>query len=533
MPVASAQGAVLAHSVGLSGGVFKKGRVLSAADVALLAASGVTKVFAARLGPDDVPEDEAARALAARICGVGASAQEPFTGRANLYSQVHGLVVVDSARVNALNRIHESITFATVAGFSLVDQRQMIATVKIIPFAVPRKVLDAALAVIAGEPLVRVDALKAKRVGLVITRLPRSKTSLLEKSEHAMRQRVSALGSDLAEVMICDHSIEAVKNAAAKLKVAGCDPILLFGASAIVDRGDVIPMGLVAAGGEVIHLGMPVDPGNLMMLGSLQDIPVIGVPSCARSPKVNGFDWALQRVLAGIPVSSHDIMDMGAGGLLAEISSRPAPREGQVLPQHAPKVAAIVLAAGKSSRMGSNKLLADFDGKPLLRHGVENIKQSDAQHVVVVTGNEAEHVKAALRPLAVNFVHNENFANGLSTSLKCGLAALPPDVDAVLICLGDMPLVDSQTINRLISSFNVGEHRTICVPVHDGKRGNPVLWGRQHFPGLQAIEGDQGGRLLMDALSDEMVEVDVKTGGVLVDVDTPQALAEIRSVLNP
>ncbi len=524
---------MLAHSVGHSGGVLKKGRVLSAADVALLAASGVTKVFAARLGPDDVPEDEAARALAARVCGAGVSAQEPFTGRANLYADARGLVVIDSARVNQLNRVHESITFATVSVYSLVEQRQMIATVKIIPFAVPRQVLDAALAAIAGEPLVRVEALKARRVGLVITRLPRSKASLLEKSEQAMRQRVKALGSDLAEVMICDHSIEAVKNATAKLSAAGCDPILLFGASAIVDRGDVIPMGLVAAGGEVIHLGMPVDPGNLMMLGSLQDTPVIGVPSCARSPKVNGFDWALQRVLAGIPVSSHDIMDMGAGGLLAEISSRPLPREGRPEPQRAPKIAAIVLAAGKSSRMGSNKLLADFGGKPLLRHGVENILGSDVQKIVVVTGNEPELAKAALQSLEVEFVHNENFAKGLSTSLKRGLAALPADTDAALICLGDMPLIDAQTINRLISSFSVADHRTICVPVHDGKRGNPVLWGRQHFPGLQAIEGDQGGRLLMDALSDEVVEVDVKSGGVLVDVDTPQALAEIRSALNP
>ena len=533
MPVASAQGAVLAHSVGHSGGVLKKGRVLSASDVALLAASGVSKVFAARLGPEDVSEDEAARALAARICGPGVSAQEPFTGRANLYAQVRGLVVVDSARVNQLNRVHESITFATVAEYSLVENRQMIATVKIIPFAVPRKILDAAMAVIDGEALIKVEALNAKRVGLVITRLPRSKASLLEKSEHAMRERVKALGSDLSDVIICDHSIDAVKNATAKLDAAGCNPILLFGASAIVDRGDVIPMGLVAAGGEVVHLGMPVDPGNLMMLGSLKGVSVIGVPSCARSPKVNGFDWALQRVMAGIPVSSHDIMDMGAGGLLAEISSRPLPREGRPEPQRAPKIAAIVLAAGKSSRMGSNKLLADFGGKPLLRHGVDNILSSDVQHLVVVTGNEPERAKAALQSLDVKFVHNENFAKGLSTSLKCGLAALPADVDAALICLGDMPLIDAQTINRLISSFSMADHRTICVPVHGGKRGNPVLWGRQHFAGLLAIEGDQGGRLLMDELSDEVVEVDVKTDGVLVDVDTPQALAEIRSALNP
>ena len=110
---------------------------------------------------------------------------------------------------------------------------------------------------------------------------------------------------------------------------------------------------------------------------------------------------------------------------------------------------------------------------------------------------------------------------------------MPAETDAVLICLGDMPLVDAQTIDRLVAAFNVPEHRTICVPTFEGKRGNPVLWGRQHFIAIDEIEGDQGARLLLDALSDEVVEVEVKTQAVLVDVDTPQALEEIRSALNP
>ena len=157
----------------------------------------------------------------------------------------------------------------------------------------------------------------------MITKVAGSKQSLIEKSETAMRERVKALGSDLAQVRVCDHSIEAVRTSVKELEVLSCNPILLFGASAIVDREDVIPAGLSAAGGTVVHLGMPVDPGNLMMLGDLHGVPVLGVPSCARSPKVNGFDWALERVLAGITLSAGDIMDMGAGGLLAEISSRP------------------------------------------------------------------------------------------------------------------------------------------------------------------------------------------------------------------
>ena len=329
IPTADALGAVLAHSVGHANGVFKKGRILTAPDIDLLAASGISKVFAARFGADDVPEDEASRAIAARICGSNVSARESFTGRANLHAEAAGIAVIDEVRVNALNRVHESLTLATASSYSLVVPGQMIATVKIIPFAVPRKDLDRALVTIGDKPLIRVADFQAKRVGLVITKLARAKGSLLEKSEISMRGRVTALGSIISDVIVCDHTIETVQNAVAKLHEVMCNPILVFGASAIVDRGDVIPAGLAAAGGEVIHLGMPVDPGNLMMLGNLRGVPVIGVPSCARSPKVNGFDFVLQRVLAGLDVTSNDIMDMGAGGLLAEIPSRPLPREGK------------------------------------------------------------------------------------------------------------------------------------------------------------------------------------------------------------
>ena len=528
-----ASGSVLAHSVNHSSGVFKKGRKLDAADIEILKSEGITKVFAAILGRDDVPEDKAAQQLAKAICGKNITAQEPFTGRANLHASHRGVVVVDRDRVNALNRVHESITLATVSSYAVVDTRQMVATVKIIPFAVQQKTLDAALKIIGGTSLIHVEKFQPHSVGLVISKLSNTKPSLIQKSETAMRERVTALGSEISKVVVCNHTVESVCDAIEQLRTAKCSPILIFGASAIVDRSDIVPASVVASGGEVLHLGMPVDPGNLMMFGQLGNTPVIGVPSCARSPKVNGFDWVLERVLAGINVSTQDIMDMGAGGLLAEISSRPSPREGKPIVQRAPRIAAIVLAAGKSSRMGSNKLLAELGGKPLVVHSVEKLKSSSVQDVVVVTGNGADQVKEVLLPFAVDAVHNEHFAEGLSTSLKRGLGAIPADADAVLVCLGDMPLVDAQTIDRLISSFSVNDHRTICVPTFNSVRGNPVLWGRQHFGGLLDIFGDQGGRLLMEALSDEVVEVACQTNAVLVDVDTPQALSDLKSALNP
>jgi molybdenum cofactor cytidylyltransferase len=532
--VREAQGAFLAHSVKHQSGLFKKGRVLSAEDIDALEKSGVAKVFAARLEAGDVPEDVAASSVAIAISGSHAHAQEPFTGRANVHAAAAGVALIDAERLRKINRLHESLTIATVAPFAAVAERQMLATVKVIPFAVPGQVVQEVLKIAAPGPLVSLQPFRNSRVGLIITKLPQTKASLIDKSREAMRQRIESLGSTLGEVVVVDHAVDPVAKAASRLRSAGHELVLLFGASAIVDRNDVLPRALTLAGGQVVHLGMPVDPGNLLMFGRLGETPVIGVPSCARSPKVNGFDWVLERTLAGIRLEAQDIMDMGVGGLLMEIPTRPTPREStEVKPKQAPQIAAVVLAAGKSTRMGSNKLLKPFKGKPMIRQTVETVLQSRASPVVVVTGHDSSRIREALAGLNVSFVDNPHYHEGLSTSLAAGVAGLPPRVDGALMVLGDMPLVPVTTLNKLVAAFDPEEGRSICLPVYQGERGNPILWGRQHFPEFQGLKGDRGAKVLLVVNSDHVTEVPVGNEGVLTDFDTPDSLARLKGDAGP
>ena len=528
IPVQDAEGAILAHSVKHQSGVFKKGRRLSWSDLVLLIESGIAEIFVARLSEEDVAEDRAAETVAKAIAGDGTVVQEPFTGRANLHAKGRGLVVIDQDRVKAFNRVHESLTLATSAPFEIVEDRQMVATVKIIPFAVPRDVLEEGLSVIGADPLIRVENFKHRKAGLIITKLPQTKPSLIAKSEEAIAERITDLEGDLVETLVVDHAVKPVSEAVLSLHAKGLNPILIFGASAIVDRGDVIPAAVENARGEVVHLGMPVDPGNLMMFGRLAGASVIGVPTCARSPKLNGFDWVLARIMAGIHVSGQDIMDMGAGGLLKEILSRPSPREGsETKPQRAAKIAGILLAAGKSTRMGSNKLLTSVSGKPMIRHSAEALLASSAGPVLVVTGHERERVVEALQGLAVQFIDNPAYASGLASSLKAGLAAVPADADGAIVALGDMPLVAGRHVNRLIAAFSPAEKRTIIVPVHGGERGNPVLWGREHFEEMLSLDGDRGAKSLMEKHEDHITEIAMRSDAVLADFDTPEALARL------
>ncbi len=528
-PLSEAVGAILAHSIKITTGIFKKGRRLSVEDIAALKAAGHTAVIAARLANDDVPEDEAARAISLAACGGGARAQEAFTGRANLYSSAMGLLVVDEARLRAFNHVHESLTIATLPSFSRVGTQQMVATIKVIPFAVPRDALQQALAIIGTEPLLRVAPFRPRDAALILTTLPQTKPNLLHKGEVVIRERLESMGATLGFVTPCEHAIEDVALAVVAAKDMGFHPILVMGASAIVDRADVIPAAVVAAGGDVTHLGMPVDPGNLLMLGELHGTPVIGVPSCARSPKVNGFDWVLERLMADLPVTPDIIMNMGAGGLLAEIPSRPSPREGKRNIASAPKVTAVVLAAGASSRMGANKMLAEFHGRPMIRATIQAIRRSSVDDIIAVLGHEAGAIDELADPEPISkYVRNPDFTKGISTSIRCGVKAAG-ETDAVLICLGDMPLVRPQTIDKLIAAYDPAEKRNIVVPTHKGRFGNPVLWGRKHFGRLLTLEGDRGARSLMTELADEIVEIEVDDPGILADADTPEDLARLRA----
>jgi molybdenum cofactor cytidylyltransferase len=529
LPPREADGAVAVHTIRAGGLVLKKGTRIGADEIKALEAAGIGEIVVARLEPGDVGEDVAAADIAAAVAGDGVRVDKAFTGRVNLFAEYPGVLVVAREAIDALNRVDESITFATLDAYASVVAGEMIATVKIIPFAVSAAARDAAVAAArASRPIVRVAPYKVRKVGVISTLLPGLADKVVAKTIKVTQDRLNRADAEIVAERRVPHEPRALAAALNEVLGAGAELVLVFGASAIADRRDVIPAALEAVGGRIEHFGMPVDPGNLMLVGEMMGRPVLGAPGCARSPKENGFDWILARLLAGIPVTRDDITGFGVGGLLMEIVTRPQPREA---PQpEARRVAALVLAAGRSTRMGGpNKLLAELAGKPLVRIAVEEALASRANPVIVVTGHERERVEQALTGLSVRLVHNPDFAGGLSTSLKAGLAAVPEDADGAIVCLGDMPQVDAALIDRLIAAFDPSRGALIVVPTVDGKRGNPVLWSRRFFPELTALEGDVGARHLIGTYTEALVEVPVSDRAAFTDVDTPEALSALRA----
>jgi molybdenum cofactor cytidylyltransferase len=326
LPIRQAVGGILAHAIKENDLVLKKGTVITEVHVVQLLEAGIAEITVAQLAKGDVIEDEAAGQLAAAIMDIEVVAEAPFTGRANIFAASAGVLILDVARIEAGNAVDEAITVATLPNHRMVEAGEMVATIKIIPFAVADSLLKEAIAVMAGS--IRVAPFSPKRIAVFSTLMLGFKSSIIDKTLKAFDERLARIGN--AE-RLCDirvhHTFDDLAEVLPRARALGADIAVVFGVSAISDRRDVIPAAIVAAGGTITHLGMPVDPGNLLLLGELNGMPVIGAPGCARSPKENGFDWVLQRLIADIKVTSDDIRKMGVGGLLMEIGSRPQPRD--------------------------------------------------------------------------------------------------------------------------------------------------------------------------------------------------------------
>jgi molybdenum cofactor cytidylyltransferase len=524
--LAEAEGAVLAHTTRVPGRVLKKGLRLDTGALAALRSAGIAEVIAARLEPGDVDEDTAARRLADALGAPGLAPTRAATGRVNLLARDAGFLRVDAACIDAVNGVAESLTVATLPDAVPVVAGDMVATVKIIPFAVPGNLLGRAERAAAARPALRLHPWRGLATGLVLTTLPHVKASVLDGTVAATRGRIEALGGVLLPPVRCAHERDAVADALAGLLDRGAELLLVAGASAVVDRADVGPAGIVRAGGAIEHFGMPVDPGNLICLGRIGDVPALVLPGCARSPKPNGIDRVLHRLFAGLGCTGADIAAMGVGGLLKEFSARPLRRGRASRPP--PDVAAIVLAAGRSSRMAPHHklLLPDRDGTPMIARVVDHVLGSAARPVLVVTGHREDEVRAALSGRAVRFVTASGYADGLSASLRAGLEALPEASPAALVVLGDMPFVTADMLNRMIAAYDPDEGRSIVAAAHGGEIGNPVLWDRRYFADMLALTGDRGARALLGRYPEAVAEIELGEA-VLRDFDTPESLADL------
>jgi len=517
--VADSEGWTLAHSVTCGQKRIAKGTKLTAAIVDQLVGGGLVSAQVFLLEQDDIDEDTAARIAAEKITGAGLQVKPAGKGRANIVATCNGLFIPGSG-IDAVNRADDAFSAASLVSHKPVRAEQLVATIKVIPYGLPSAILGNVPP--AKNPMT-VSPFQDFNALLIVT----GKTPT-KKTVTNLTSRIERTGGALQVWGTVKHDKKSVIDSLAKAKLESVDLILMLGASAISDKRDIFPSALTDSGGQLIKLGMPADPGNLLMLGKLGKQTIIGLPGCARSPALNGFDWVIERFAAKEPIDAPTLTQMGTGGLLKEPVGRVAPRKGtadQVTPKEA-SVAAIVLAAGKSSRAKNiHKLLSTLAGKTVIATTIDSLLSIEGLNVHVVTGHKSADIKASLANKSVAFAHNSEFDQGMGTSIAVGVSALNK-VDYALICLGDMPFVQQTTIQKILDTAAKTPGAAIFVPTFHGKRGHPVLWHQRFFGDLKGLHGDTGGKQILQNNVEKIVEVPVNDAGILIDLDTPEILAQ-------
>lgn len=524
LPIDEAQGTLLAHSCKLPKGRIRKGQLLTPDLIEQLQQEGISEVTVAQLGPDDLHEDRAAQNIAAALAADNTRLGTASTGRVNIHAEVDGLCEFDAQDIHAVNAVHESITLATLAPSTRVVVGQILATIKIIPYAAHSEHVKAATNAIKQR--LQVHPIQPAKACLIQTELPSIKQQVLDKTRTITENRLVERKATLINEERVAHTQAAVSGALTRALSEEPDWILIFGASAISDRCDVIPAAISQMGGNIEHFGMPVDPGNLLLLANINGIPVVGMPGCGRSKKYNGLDKVLDRMACRVPVTRQWITTLGVGGLLQEIVDRPRPR---VVSTEQPTVSALLLGAGTSTRFGEqNKLLSLWQAESLVSHVAKAIASSAVDKTVVITGHQSSLVKTSISEAAdmknIGCIHNDAYSTGMASSLVKGVSALI-ESDAIVVCLGDMPKINSAVIDALIAAFIHHPDKAIYIPTHFGQRGNPVLIARRLFDSILTLKGDTGARVLAKQFPESVLEVSTDCAGILQDIDTQEELA--------
>lgn len=519
-----ASGLILAHSVHTPDGIVRKGTVLGADDLAVLRKARVERVCAARLEPGDMAEDAAAEAVAKALAGQGVEVTRPHNGRCNLHARVQGVCTLERAAIDALNRSDTGVLVSTLPSDEVVGPGRAVATVKVVPYGVSGAVIRTLCSQV--RPMV-VHAFRPRKAGLILTDVAGGKDSLAGKALAVISSRLESYGSQVQWHVRVPHRRDDVVAAVEEMKEQSADLVLILGGASASDRRDIVPAAIEAATGSLDVFGIPLDPGNLLAAGTSGGVPVIGLPGCARSPRLNGVDLVLPRILAGLDVSAHALLGLGVGGLLSDIPDRPQARESHSLPvsgvKALPSVSAVILAAGEARPAGAGPgLLATWDDKPVVRHVAETVLAAPVPDVIVVTGYDADRIRDGVAGLAVSLVHNPRFMDGISTSVTAGIRSVRADCDGALVVFGDNARINAGVIGRLIVAFRKSGGTAICVPSYLGRRGNPVLWPREFFPDILDLTGDVGARRILERYEERVRDVPVDDDAILTQDSAPR-----------
>ncbi len=510
--------AICAHGMQIHGMKFPKGSPLSLLfhniDLPIDSA-----VWLAEPDDNDWGEQKICDYLAPLLNGQNMRSEITKTGRVNFYATNDGLLAFDAPNCHQANGLSEHITLAILPPFQMVRRGQLCASLKILPYFVDENLVRQ-FGQLARQVQCAVHGFMGGRVHLLMTMTDDKRPEDYIKSAIMVQDKLQIYGYKTTTISYCRHDMQEICQ---KLTIKGeFDVVCVMGAVAISDRADIVPRALCQLGGTIERFGMPMDPGNLLLLGKLGGAHFLGLPGCAKSRKLNGLDFILMRLSAGLNPTSQQIAQMGVNGILPEDFNRGALRAQKPAIMSQPLIA--IMAAGLGRRMGGDiaKPLVIFRDKPLIQWVIEACMTAlpKAEIIVIINSTgQGKKIEEFCKTLGVNAVENPQYAEGMASSLRLASHLALERKSALMVFCADMPNITPPTIEKIWREFQSSP--TICAvqPKFGESFGHPVVLSPRLFAQIAEIQGDMGARQILQDAGEHRKIIEVLDAGILQDID--------------
>ena len=539
-PLYDALGVITCSKISLGNRFIASGKMLDYSDISALRSAGYSFVSGAKLSSSDVVKSTAITKIASVVAGENTAYYLDDDNRCFIYAEKNGIANINQERINRFNNLGLEVILATAPVFHQAVKGQLLAVISIIPPAITEDVLQQYLQTTFGMgALVSVLAYKPKKVYFIQSSNPKKNEEYEKNILTNITARLDALGVGISYNAHCEHLLEKIENEISKALYSDAEIIIISGAVANYHKEDVLMKALVDAGADIIASYIPSFPSaNIIIADYKKHKQIVVLPEGCDKSDYNAVDLILKKLVAGYPLNKDELFNLGAGGLLAREVWQPIDidkLDGLVkvaADENSSGIAAIILAAGKGSRIGGdNKLLYEIDDETIVTKVVKAALASKASPVIVVTGFEQEFIADELKDKDVKLVYNSDYASGINTSIRTGLESLNNAVRGAIIIPADMPFITSDHLNRLIDAFDPLNKKALCVSTYKKVKVNPALWARKLFDNVKIIPENAKVHPVLVEHSDYIAEVPLLNDNEALDINTKKDIDDLMIIL--
>ncbi len=532
--VFEAEGLILANDIELKSSIIKKGTKLSSSNISSLKLAGLETISCYKPNKNDIDAKTAIGMVAAAITGNNTAYILNDDGYCHIFAEKNGIIDIDEVRINRFNNSHPDIFINTIKKDEIVKKDDLLAVIRIIPYLINIDEVNNTIHTNTGQgSLISVADFNIKTTTLIQTTMPDTEEQLTSSTKIYLEELLLKADCKLKSDIKCEHNSEDIANSIYTAINQGAEFIIISPAKPTYGKSDIIPTALKESAIDIYKIHIPVETGfDTILAYKGKRIPVIQIPHNYHLGNNDTINKLICKLISKQKFNIEDITQLGFGSLSIK-SNITNKTKSELLSGTSTKakgkstIAAIILAAGRGTRMGgNNKLLHEINDEPLFLQSIKSALKSKASPIIVVTGFEADRTEEYLRAYDVVILRNTGYKMGIKTSIDLALSSLPHSVDGALLIPADMPGITTEHIDKLIKSFKPNKKEALCISEFEGVKKNPILWPRNLFADANLIPDNSHLRPVFLEHTDYTKAVKTKNELDIIDINTPGDLID-------